>query len=153
VYKRYGDIGTGNKSYGRRNYRRNKIQKRKKNGLMKNVQHILEGRIKLDRRCYKKRQDLLMRSIKNGEGRQTICKRKKRENMKKQLEEINQLNQQNERRKFYRSVTNMKRGFQPRTHGCKGKAGTMIGEEGKIPERWIEYFTEMLNEEEEDKED
>ena len=120
---------------------------------MKNVQHILEGRIKLDRRCYKKRQDLLMRSIKNGEGRQTICKRKKRENMKKQLEEINQLNQQNERRKFYRSVTNMKRGFQPRTHGCKGKAGTMIGEEGKIPERWIEYFTEMLNAEEEDKDD
>jgi len=27
----------------------------------------------------------------------------------------------------------------------------MIGEEGKILEEWIEYFTEMLNEEKEDK--
>ena len=82
-----------------------------------------------------------------------ICKRKKRENMKKQLEEINQLNQQNERHKFYKSVNNMKRGFQPRMSGCKGKDGRMVGEEGKILETWIEYFTEMLNEEEEDKED
>jgi hypothetical protein len=29
----------------------------------------------------------------------------------------------------------------------------MIGEEGKILERWIEYFTEMLHVEEQDKED
>ena len=80
-----------------------------------------------------------------------ICKRKKRENMKKQLEEISQLNQQNERRKFYKSVNIMKRGFQPRMSGWKGKDGRMIGEEGKILEGWIEYFTEMLNEEKEDK--
>ena len=46
--------------------------------------------------------------------------------------------------KFYKSVNNMKRGFQPRM---------MIGEEGKILERWLEYFTERLNEKEEDKED
>jgi hypothetical protein len=47
----------------------------------------------------------------------------------------------------------MKRGFQPRMSGCKRKDGRMTGEEGKILEKWIEYFTEMLNEEEEDKED
>ena len=76
-----------------------------------------------------------------------ISKRKKRENMKKQLEEFNQLNQQDERHKFYKSVNNMKRDFQPRMNGCKAKDGRMIGEEGKILERWIEYFTEMLNEE------
>jgi len=39
-----------------------------------------------------------MRCIKNGEGILIICKGKKRENMKKELEEINLLNQQNERR-------------------------------------------------------
>ena len=82
-----------------------------------------------------------------------ICKRKKRENMKKQLVEINQLNQQNEKRTFYKSVDNMKRGFQPGMSGCKGKDERMIGEEGKILERWIEYFTEMLNEEKEDRGD
>ena len=70
-----------------------------------------------------------------------ICKRKKRENMKKQLEEIYQLNQQNERRKFYKSVNNMKRHLQPRISGCKGKDGRMIGEEGKKLERRIKYFT------------
>ena len=82
-----------------------------------------------------------------------ICKRKKRENMRKRLEEINQLNQQNERRKFYRSVTNMKRGLQPRVSGCTGKGGRMIGEEGRILERWTEHFTELLNEEDEGKEE
>jgi hypothetical protein len=42
----------------------------------------------------------------------------------------------------------MKRGFQPRMSWCKGKVGRMIGKGGKILERWIEYFTEMLKEEE-----
>ena len=73
--------------------------------------------------------------------------------MRKHLEEINQLNQQNKRHKFYKSVNIMERGFQPRMSGCKGRDGRMIGEEGKILERWIEYFTEMLIEEKEDKGD
>ena len=82
-----------------------------------------------------------------------ICKGRKRENMKKQLKEINQLNQQNERRKFYKSVNIITRGFQPIMSGCKWKDGRTIGEEGKTLERWTEYFTEMLNEEREDKDD
>jgi hypothetical protein len=45
----------------------------------------------------------------------------------------------------------MKRVFQPRTGGCKGKDRRMIREEGNILERWVESFTEMLNEEIEDK--
>jgi hypothetical protein len=73
--------------------------------------------------------------------------------MQKQLQEINHLNQQNERRKFYKSVKIMKRVFQPRTSGCKSIDGKMIAEEGKVLVRWIEYFTEMLNEEEKYKED
>ena len=42
-----------------------------KNVLMKSVQHtrILERRTKLDRRCYRKRQELIMGNFKNGEGR------------------------------------------------------------------------------------
>jgi hypothetical protein len=47
---------------------------------MKSAQHISERRIKLERRCYKKRQDLIMRNIKNGEGRLTeyVKERRKR---------------------------------------------------------------------------
>ena len=66
--------------------------------------------------------------------------------MKKQLEEISQLNQQNKRCKFYKAVNNMKRGFQPRMSGCKGKDGKIIGEEKKILERWTEHFVELLKE-------
>jgi len=66
--------------------------------------------------------------------------------MKKQLEEISQLNQQNKRCKFYKAVNNMKRGFQPRKSGCKGKDGKIIGEEKKILERWTEHFVELLKE-------
>ena len=47
----------------------------------------------------------------------------------------------------------MKRGFQPRMSGFRGKDGRMTGEEGKILERWVEHFTELLNEEDEDKEE
>jgi hypothetical protein len=46
---------------------------------MKSVQHISERRIKLDRRRYKKRQDLIMRGIKNGGGRLTEYVKGKRE--------------------------------------------------------------------------
>jgi len=46
---------------------------------MKSVQHILERRIKLERKCYKKRQDLIMRSIKNGEGRLIEYVKRKRD--------------------------------------------------------------------------
>ena len=66
--------------------------------------------------------------------------------MKKQLKEINQLNQQNKRCKFYKAVNNMKRGFQPRMSGCKGKDGKIIGEEKKILERWTEHSAELLKE-------
>ena len=62
--------------------------------------------------------------------------------MKKQLEEISQLNQQNKRCKFYKAVNNMKRGFQPRKSGCKGKDGKIIGEEKKVMERWTEKWIE-----------
>ena len=46
---------------------------------MKSVQRILERRIKLDRICYKKREDLIMKSTKNGEGRLTEYVKGKRE--------------------------------------------------------------------------
>ena len=46
---------------------------------MKSVQRILERRTKLDRRCYKKRQDVIMRSIKIGEGRLTEYVKERRE--------------------------------------------------------------------------
>jgi hypothetical protein len=49
--------------------------------------------------------------------------------MKKQLEEVNKFKDQNERRKFYKAIDNLKKGFQPRSNGCRNKDGEIIREE------------------------
>jgi hypothetical protein len=41
----------------------------------------------------------------------------KKERMKRQLGEVNKFKDQNERRKFYKSIDNLKKGFQPRSTG------------------------------------
>jgi hypothetical protein len=65
-----------------------------------------------------------------------ICKKKKKERMK-------------DRRKFHKAIDNLKKGFQPRSNGCRNKDGEIIREEGKILQRWEEYFKELLGTEKE----
>lgn len=48
-------------------------------------------------------------------------------------------------RTFYQSITSIKRGEQTKTIICKDKEGNLIGEMDKILNRWTEYFTELLN--------
>ena len=42
------------------------------------------------------------------------CKKKKKEHLQKQLEETEQLNRQDERRKFYKAMDNIRKGYHPR---------------------------------------
>jgi hypothetical protein len=81
-----------------------------------------------------------------------ICKKKKKERMKRQLEEVNKFKDQNERRKFYKAIENLKKAFQPRSTGCRNRDGEIIREEEKILRRWKEYFKELINTEKEDEE-
>jgi hypothetical protein len=74
-----------------------------------------------------------------------ICKKKKQERMKRQLEEAKKFKDQNERRKFYKAIDNLKKGFQPRSTGCRNEDGEIIWEEEKILRRWEEYFKELLS--------
>jgi hypothetical protein len=74
----------------------------------------------------------------------------KKEKMKRQLEEIEQLSKQNERRKFYKAVDKVKKGFQPKITNCKTKTWKVICEESKVLERWEKHFKELLNKEEVD---
>jgi hypothetical protein len=60
------------------------------------------------------------------------CRRYQKERMKRQVEEVNKFKDQNERRKFYKATENLKKGFQPRSTGCKNKDGEIIREEEKI---------------------
>jgi len=105
----------------------------------------------LDRRCSKRKPDPTEEYREWRRKTNRLCKRKKRESMKKQSEEINELNQ-DERRKFYKAVNNMKRAFQPRMSGCKGKDGKTIAEKKEILERWTEHFAELMKEQEEKEE-
>jgi hypothetical protein len=43
--------------------------------------------------------------------------------MKRQLEEVNKFKDQNERRTFYKAIENLKKGFQPRSTGCRTRMG------------------------------
>jgi hypothetical protein len=56
--------------------------------------------------------------------------------MRKHLQEVNKLKNQNKRRKFYKAIDNLKKGFQPRINGCRNKDGEIIREEGKVLQRW-----------------
>ncbi|KAG8235926.1 hypothetical protein J437_LFUL014282 [Ladona fulva] len=76
-----------------------------------------------------------------------ICKKKKKEKMKKQLEDIEEFSKQKERRKFYKAVEKVKSGYQPRMEGCLNKEGNVLQERNKVLERWVEHFKELLNRE------
>jgi len=43
-----------------------------------------------------------------------VCKKKKKEHIQKQFGEREQLNRQNERRKFYKAMDNIRKGYHPR---------------------------------------
>jgi hypothetical protein len=70
--------------------------------------------------------------------------------MKRQLEEVNKFKDQNERRTFYKAIDGLKKGFQPRSNGCRNNDGELIREEGKILRRWEKYFRELLSTEKKD---
>jgi hypothetical protein len=74
-----------------------------------------------------------------------ICKKKKKERMKRQLEEVNKFKDQSERRKFYKEIDNLTKGFQPRSTGFRNKDGEIIREEEKILRRWEEYFKALFD--------
>jgi Reverse transcriptase (RNA-dependent DNA polymerase) len=74
-----------------------------------------------------------------------LLRSKFREYNQRMLGEIESLHDRNESRKFYRSIGNVKKGFQPRTSMCKRKNGELVCDLNGILERWREHFDELLN--------
>jgi len=74
-----------------------------------------------------------------------VCKKKKKEHLQKQLEEIEQLNRQDERRKFYKAMDNIRKGYHPRQEACRDKDGKVLFDKEEIMNRWAEHFREVLN--------
>ena len=67
--------------------------------------------------------------------------------MKEQWDEIEQLSKQSERRKFYKSVDSVRKGFKRKITNCKASTGKVICEGHEVLERREEYFKDLLNKE------
>jgi hypothetical protein len=55
-----------------------------------------------------------------------VCKKKKKDHLQKQLEEIEQWNRQDERRKFYKAMDKIRKGYHPRQEACRNKDGKVL---------------------------
>lgn len=76
-----------------------------------------------------------------------VLKKKKREYLRRQVEDLQQMKNRNETRYFYQRVNHLKNGYQPKLNLCKNKEGEILSEEKEIMDRWTEYFRELLNKE------
>jgi hypothetical protein len=74
----------------------------------------------------------------------SVCRRKKRDYEKLQLEKIEESYNKKEVKKFYQDVKNIRKGFQPRNDFCRDKEGNIISDSTEIRKRWVEYFSDMF---------
>lgn len=76
-----------------------------------------------------------------------MLKKKKKDFLKRQVEEIELMRNRKETRNLYQRINSMKNGFQPKLNMCKNKEGKLLSEENEVIENWSEYFRELLNSE------
>jgi hypothetical protein len=70
---------------------------------------------------------------------------KKREYLKDKINEI-ELNSKNKNiRDLYKGITELKKGYQPKTNLVKDERGDLIADPQKILTRWKNYFCQLLN--------
>lgn len=75
-----------------------------------------------------------------------ILKGKKKESLKKEIEQIEEMNREGEVRKFYAAINKVKKKeFQPKTSGCRNSAGAIIMDETEILKIWADHFQQLLN--------
>jgi hypothetical protein len=85
-----------------------------------------------------------------------ICQERKREMLKRQIESTEVDQERAETRKYYQTVNQFRKGFQPRLNACKDNSGKLIEGDDKILEQWARYFKiqfERENSEEENDEE
>ena len=64
-----------------------------------------------------------------------VCKKKKKEHLQKQLEEIEQMNRQDERRKFFKAMDNIRKGYHPRQEAYRDKDAKVLFDKEEITNR------------------
>jgi hypothetical protein len=74
----------------------------------------------------------------------TICRERKKLFEENLILDLQETYSRNGTKKFFESVRNIKRGFQPRTNLCRDKKGNLVTGEQQALERWTEYFKDLL---------
>jgi hypothetical protein len=69
-----------------------------------------------------------------------ICREKKREMLKRQIEIIEVHREKIDTKKYYQTVNRLRKGFQPRLNAFNDNSGKLIEGDDKILEYWDRYF-------------
>jgi len=69
-----------------------------------------------------------------------MCRERKREMLKRQIESIEVDRERADTRKYYQNVKRFRKGFQPRLNACKDNTGKLIEGDDEILEHWARYF-------------
>ena len=76
-----------------------------------------------------------------------ICREKKREMLKRQIESIEVARKRADTRKYYENVNRFRKEFHPRMKACKSNSGKLIEGDDKILEHWARHFTTKFDKE------
>jgi hypothetical protein len=63
----------------------------------------------------------------------------------KKLTQIQMDFEEHQNIKYYKEVKEIKTGFQPRIIFCRDKEGNIVADRAAVLNRWIEYFSNLLN--------
>ena len=76
-----------------------------------------------------------------------ICRERKRETLKRQIESIEVDRERADTRKYYQTVKRFREEFQPRLNACKDNCGKLIEGYYKILEHWSRFFKPQFEKE------
>ena len=70
---------------------------------------------------------------------------KKRHVLRAKIEDLENNSKINNIRNLYRGISDMKKGFQPRTRIVKDEKGDLVADSHSIIVKWRNYFSQILN--------
>jgi len=73
-----------------------------------------------------------------------VCRRKKREALKRKVDAISEHHTKNESKKCYKRIQEVTQEFKPSINVCRSEEGKIFTENEDVQRRWKEYFESIL---------